>query len=70
MPDIAFDGNDAGGIKWSAIQPRVGVTYALGEERKTLLRASIGRFADPMTLRLITRVNPVGAQLCCDQLRG
>jgi hypothetical protein len=59
MPAIPFDGNDGGGIKWSAIQPRVGVTYALGEERKTLLRASIGRFADPMTLSMITRMSPL-----------
>ena len=63
MPDIAFDGNDADGIKWSAIQPRVGVTYALGEERKTLIRGSIGRFADLMTLGMITRMNPLGSQL-------
>ncbi len=62
MPAIQFDGNDAGGIKWSAIQPRVGVTYALGEERKTLIRASLGRFADPMSLSMITRLNPLGAQ--------
>ena len=61
--DVTFEGNDADGIKWTSIQPRVGVTYALGEERKTLLRGSLGRFADPMFLTHITRVNPVGAQL-------
>jgi hypothetical protein len=62
MPAIPFDGNDAGGIKWSAIQPRVGMTYALGEERKTLLRASLGRFADPMRLGMITRMSPLRDQ--------
>ena len=63
MPDIAFDGNDADGIKWSGIQPRVGVTYALGEERKTLIRGSIGRFNDLMLLGMITRMSPLGSQL-------
>jgi hypothetical protein len=63
MPPVAFGGNDAGGIDWTSIQPRVGVTYALGQERKTLLRGSLGQFADPMFLGHITRMNPVGGQI-------
>ena len=56
----SFNGNDAGGFKWQTISPRVGVTYALGEERKTLLRASYSRFAEQLSSSNITRVNPTG----------
>lgn len=37
------------GFEWDDITPRVGLTYALGEERKTLLRASFARFAEQMS---------------------
>ncbi len=33
---------------WETITPRLGLTYALGAERKTLLRASYSRFADQL----------------------
>jgi hypothetical protein len=39
----------------------VGATYALGDERKTLLRASYSRFADQLGLGLVSSVNPVGS---------
>ena len=62
MPEIEFAGNDADGVQWSALQPRVGVTYALGAERKTLLRGSLGRFGDPMVMNIITRRTPLSGQ--------
>lgn len=37
-----------GGFDWETITPRVGVTYALGAERRTVLRASYGRFAEQL----------------------
>jgi len=36
------------GFSWSDITPRVGVTWAIGEERKTLLRAGFSRFAEQL----------------------
>jgi hypothetical protein len=36
------------GFEWEDVTPRLGLTYALGEERKTLLRASYSRFADQL----------------------
>jgi hypothetical protein len=36
------------GFEWKSFSPRVGLTYALGPERKTLLRASYSRFADQL----------------------
>jgi hypothetical protein len=36
------------GFTWEDFVPRLGLTYALGEERKTLLRASFARFAQQL----------------------
>ena len=61
LPAVDFPGNDAGGFEWETISPRVGVTYALGEERKTLLRASFSRFAEALGVGDIVRVSPIYA---------
>ena len=63
MPPLVFEGNDAGGIYWSSLSPRLGVTYALGEERKTLLRGSFSQYPAPLSSAVAGRVNPVGGQL-------
>ncbi len=44
VPELAFDGN-VPGISFSDISPRVGVTLALDDSRKTVLRASYARYA-------------------------
>jgi len=36
------------GFEWADVTPRLGLTYALGAERKTLLRASYSRFAEQL----------------------
>ena len=63
MPAIEFAGNDAGGLEWTSLSPRLGVTYALGEERRTLLRGSLSQFPEVMNHGAIERVNPVAGQL-------
>ena len=60
MPPLDFPGNDAGGFSWHTIAPRIGVTYALGEERKTLLRGSLSQFPDTLSQEFIARTNPLG----------
>ncbi|HEX9944478.1 MAG TPA: carboxypeptidase regulatory-like domain-containing protein [Thermoanaerobaculia bacterium] len=61
IPSINFPGNDAGGFTWSTIQPRVGVTYALGQDRKSLLRATFSRYAEQLgQLPLASRASPLG----------
>ncbi len=58
LPPLDFPGND-GGFDWQSISPRLGVTYALGEERRTLLRASYARFASALNTGEIGRLDPV-----------
>jgi catechol 2,3-dioxygenase-like lactoylglutathione lyase family enzyme len=61
LPPLDFQGNDAGGFEWETVVPRVGVTYALGEDRKTLLRGSFSQYAEQLGQNpLISRVNPIG----------
>ncbi|HEX5759510.1 MAG TPA: TonB-dependent receptor [Thermoanaerobaculia bacterium] len=43
---------------WASITPRVGLTYALGEERQTLLRASYARFADQLHSAIVEHLSP------------
>src|SRR4029079_2676868 len=47
LPAVSGGKFDAG-FNWADITPRLGLTYALGAERKTLLRASYSRFADQL----------------------
>ncbi|HKI02355.1 MAG TPA: carboxypeptidase regulatory-like domain-containing protein [Thermoanaerobaculia bacterium] len=47
LPQVNFQGGDIG-FEWTNVTPRLGLTYALGAERKTLLRASYSQFADQL----------------------
>ena len=58
LPGFSFSGND-GGFDWETVSPRVAFTYALGAERKTLIRASFARFAEQLSSGNISRINPV-----------
>ncbi|MDP9121585.1 MAG: carboxypeptidase regulatory-like domain-containing protein [Acidobacteriota bacterium] len=61
LPPIDFKGNNDGGYDWRTVQPRLSATYALGAERKTLLRGTFSRYAEQLgQLPLATRVNPLG----------
>jgi hypothetical protein len=51
IPDIlpAVSGASAGyPFEWEDFSPRLGLTYALGSEKKTLLRGSYARYADQL----------------------
>ena len=48
VPGIAFPGYEAP-FTWSDVSPRVGVTYALDAERKTIARASFSRNAGQLS---------------------
>ena len=58
LPAVSGGEFDAG-FEWSDLSPRLGLTYALGAERKTLLRASFSRFADQMGTATASFTNPL-----------
>lgn len=57
MPAINFAG-EAAPFEWETIVPRMGITYALGEEKKTLLRASFSQFAEQLESGDVSRLHP------------
>jgi hypothetical protein len=61
LPAVQYAGGDAG-FEWETVTPRLGLTYALGAEKKTLLRASYSRFADQLATGALAFLNPVGGQ--------
>ena len=61
LPSLTLTGGkDKGFSDWETISPRIGLTYALGEERKSLLRASYSQFPEQLQTGDISRVNPLG----------
>ncbi|HEX7182010.1 MAG TPA: TonB-dependent receptor [Thermoanaerobaculia bacterium] len=58
LPSVTYGGGDSG-FEWESIVPRLGLTYALGAERKTLLRASYSRFADQLGIGATFQLNPL-----------
>ncbi len=61
LPAVRYPGGPAG-FEWKTIAPRLGLTYALGTDRKTLLRASFSQFADQLGTGFISQLNPLGVQ--------
>jgi hypothetical protein len=59
LPAVSVSKQDIG-FDWTDITPRLGITYALGAERKTLLRASYSRFADQLGSGVSSQLNPLG----------
>jgi len=59
LPAVHYAGQDSG-FTWTDITPRLGLTYALGAERKTLLRASFSRFADQLGTATAGWLNTIG----------
>lgn len=43
LPDLQFNGDDQD-LEWDSISPRIGVTWALGSEKQTLIRAGYNRY--------------------------
>jgi hypothetical protein len=59
VPGLVFEGSPVE-FKWKTLQPRAGINYALGKDRKTLLRASYARYADQLGGSIVSWDNPVG----------
>ncbi|HEX7708293.1 MAG TPA: TonB-dependent receptor [Thermoanaerobaculia bacterium] len=48
LPAINYRGADIPTMEWDSISPRIGITYALGEDRRTLLRGAYNRYVSQM----------------------
>ena len=59
LPALQYPGGGAG-FRTESWQPRIGLTYAVGPRRKTVLRASYSRFADPLSVDWVGATNPTG----------
>jgi len=47
LPAVSY-GGDERALEWKGISPRIGATWALGQEKKTLLKANYGRYMDQL----------------------
>jgi hypothetical protein len=60
LPAVTYGGGPIG-FTWKTWAPRAGLTYALGKDRSTLLRASYSRFADQLGTTPANWLNPFTA---------
>ena len=58
LPAVDFGGNDAGGIHWDSLAPRLAVAWAPAAAPRLLLRASLARFASQLGGAIPARVDP------------
>ncbi|MFB3854369.1 MAG: carboxypeptidase regulatory-like domain-containing protein [Vicinamibacterales bacterium] len=57
VPGIRFAGYRSP-FTWNTVHPRLGVTYALDESRKTILRANFSRYAGQLDASIVGWSNP------------
>ena len=60
LPAVNFNGSSIGSIEWTSVSPRIGLTYALGAEKKTLLRAAANRYTDQLGGATVYAASPLG----------
>lgn len=61
IPDILPEGvypGDERALEWESISPRLGATWAIGEDRKTLLRGHYARYVDQLGSSDVGPQNP------------
>jgi hypothetical protein len=58
LPSISYGGSTQD-IEWTSISPRIGLTYALGAEKKTLLRAAANRYVDQLGGQTVYAASPL-----------
>jgi hypothetical protein len=61
LPAVNYPGQDLG-FEWETISPRLGLTYAMGQDRNTLLRASYSHFADQLATGVAGQLHPLALQ--------
>lgn len=58
FPEVIITEPVDAGFDWESITPRIGVTYALGEDRDTLLRTSFSQFPSQLSTFDVAWLNP------------
>jgi carboxypeptidase family protein/TonB-dependent receptor-like protein len=58
LPAAVFPGNDNNLQDWKNLSPRVGMSYALDESRRTIVRASYARYYQQLAFGNVTVENP------------
>jgi hypothetical protein len=58
LPALNFPG-DPRSLKWNTVSPRIGLTYSLGADKKTLLRAGYNRYVSQLGSAIST-ASPLG----------
>ncbi|HEX2831744.1 MAG TPA: carboxypeptidase regulatory-like domain-containing protein [Thermoanaerobaculia bacterium] len=57
LPAVTFSTDDE--LEFESISPRIGLTYALGQNKKTLIRAGYNRYVDQMSTGTVSLANPL-----------
>ena len=61
LPSLSYAGDSSYPIDWKDFSPRVGLSYALDQAQKTVLRASYARYAGQLSFGWVTDENPVAS---------
>ncbi len=59
VPSVSYGGDTDYPIDWKDLSPRVGVSYALDDSRRTVARASYARYANQLQFKDVQLENPV-----------
>lgn len=57
LPSVNYAG-DSKALEWKGVSPRLAATYALGSDKKTLLRAGYSRYMDQISAGAVGASNP------------
>jgi hypothetical protein len=57
LPAVNYAGDERA-LEWKGISPRLGATWALGQEKKTVLKANYGRYMDQLGSSDVGASNP------------
>jgi hypothetical protein len=60
LPALEYPGDSGNKIDWTSWSPRVGMSYALNESRRTVLRASYAWYGGQLSFGDVDDINPVG----------
>jgi hypothetical protein len=61
LPALSYGGDSSYPIDWKDISPRIGGSYALDADAKTVVRGSYARYAGQLSFNWVTDENPVAS---------